>query len=404
MGAVRWLGGAQAVAQVSTVQVTAYHAATVYRLTFPNGKTISVSGAGSVNATATALAAAWNAAADAEFAEVTASAATDTVTLTADTAGAPFTVASSVSGGTGTIGAVTQATASAGPNDWSTAANWSGAAAPVNADDVSVIDATYPVLYGLAQSAVSLGSLTVGPGVEIGLPAVNAAGGYVEYRQRWLQIGAATCTVGRGAAQSFTAATVRLHLHTVQCLLTTYGGTVEVHGGNHANNEVRAFGGTVLLAPLAGETAAVKTLAVGPSPADGPAVTSGGGVTLTDVTQHAGTLELNSTASTFTQNGGACTWQAGSCTTTALRAGTLVYNAPSGSLGTCTVTGGSVLDCSQVAVPRTIAQLYVYTGGAVLDSWGTLTHANPPQFVDCYPGGGCTYQFREGVKLTIVYL
>lgn len=68
-----WLGTAAAVAQVSTVQVTAYDAATTYKLTV-NGNVISTIAAGSVNATATALAAAWNLSTVPEFTGVTASA------------------------------------------------------------------------------------------------------------------------------------------------------------------------------------------------------------------------------------------------------------------------------------------------------------------------------------------
>ena len=83
MATNRFLGRAKARANVITVQVTAYDAATTYSLTV-NGKSVTTIAAGSVNATATALAAAWNAATEAEFAEQTASANTDTVTLTAE--------------------------------------------------------------------------------------------------------------------------------------------------------------------------------------------------------------------------------------------------------------------------------------------------------------------------------
>lgn len=405
MANVRWLGGAQAVAQVSTVQITAYHASTRYSLTFANGKTVSCIAAGSVNATATALAAAWNASTDAEFAEVTASANTDTVTLTADTAGVPFAVTSSVSGGTGTIGAVTAGTASAGPNDWSTAANWSGGAVP-GSDDVWIDSTVYPILYSLDQSAVTLTSLTVSPGVEIGLPEVNATGGYAEYRQRWLKVGVTTCTIGRTTPTATVAAsgTVRLHLHTVQSLVTTYSGTVEIHGGSHVSNVLRVFGGTVYVAYLGTETATFATVTVGPAAGESPVAYLGTGCTLTTVTLHAGSLELNSTVTTFTQDGGSGVWYAGSCTTTNLRAGSLVYNASGGSLGTVSIDSGAVLDCSQVDVPRTIAQLYGYPGGAVMDPYGSLTHTNPPQFLKCCPGTTFTYAFREDVKLTIVLL
>jgi hypothetical protein len=118
-----WKGKAPAVAQVSTVQVTGYDASTSYRLTV-GGIVIAVNGTTDANGTAAALAAAWNASTHPYCTGVTASSNTSTVTLTADTAGVPFVVTSSVSGGTGTIGSVTLGTASAGPNDFTTAANW----------------------------------------------------------------------------------------------------------------------------------------------------------------------------------------------------------------------------------------------------------------------------------------
>ena len=55
-----WTGQAPAVAQVTTIQVTAYAAGTTYTITV-GGVLISVIGQGTINATAAALAAAWNA-------------------------------------------------------------------------------------------------------------------------------------------------------------------------------------------------------------------------------------------------------------------------------------------------------------------------------------------------------
>ena len=85
MATMRWKGAAQAVAQVTTVAITAYDATTTYKLTI-NGKTVSTSAAGSANATAAALVTAWNASTDPELAEVTASGSTSPLTLTGDTA------------------------------------------------------------------------------------------------------------------------------------------------------------------------------------------------------------------------------------------------------------------------------------------------------------------------------
>ena len=151
MATTYWLGTATAVAQVDTVQITADDAATTYILTV-GGKTITTAGSGTgVNDTATALKDAWNASTVAYFTGVTATSSTDTVTLTADTAGVPFTAASSVTGGTGTIGSVTSSTANAGPNAWDTAENWSGGSVPTGSDDVIIADTSTNICWGLAQ-------------------------------------------------------------------------------------------------------------------------------------------------------------------------------------------------------------------------------------------------------------
>src|SRR5437870_1231320 len=107
MATNRFTGGASAIAQVSTVTITADDVTTTYKLTI-NGKVISTLGTGvSTTATAAALAAAWAASTAGEALEVVATSSVAVVTLTGKSDGTPFTVTSSVSGGAGTIGAVT---------------------------------------------------------------------------------------------------------------------------------------------------------------------------------------------------------------------------------------------------------------------------------------------------------
>lgn len=155
-----WLGVADAVAQVSTVQITAFDASTTYKLTV-GGVEISVTGDTDADTTASNLSTAWNDSTHPYCTGVTATVSTDTVTLTADTAGVPFVVTSSVSGGTGTIGSVTQSTASAGPNDWSTADNWSDGSIPANTDTVIFKDNAVNVCWGLDQSSVTIDDLFI---------------------------------------------------------------------------------------------------------------------------------------------------------------------------------------------------------------------------------------------------
>lgn len=131
MASTRRIGNAQAIAEVKTVAISGFDAATTYRLTIGN-KVVSVVGITSTAATASALSAAWNASEIPETQDITASVNSSTVTLTHDEEGVPFTVTSSVSGGSGTIGAVSTTTSASGPHFWGGAANWSGGADPTS--------------------------------------------------------------------------------------------------------------------------------------------------------------------------------------------------------------------------------------------------------------------------------
>lgn len=155
-----WRGTADAVAQISTVEISAYDATTTYKLTLGD-LVISVLGTTDADGTAAALATAWNDSTHPYCTGVTASNATDTVTLTADTAGVPFVATSSVSGGAGTIGSVTESTASAGPCDWSTADNWSDGAIPANGDTVIFRDSAVSCCFGLDNNSLTLVELRV---------------------------------------------------------------------------------------------------------------------------------------------------------------------------------------------------------------------------------------------------
>lgn len=206
MMAIRiFAGDAVAVAQVDTVQVTAFDAATTYILTI-NGKTVSVVGVTNVAATTAALEVAWNASTIPEFAEVTAlDDDTDTITLTADTEGVPFTVVSSVSGGTGTIGAVASDTVNDGPNVWSAdnfKTNGVRGTLPGADDTVILQDSNVSLLYNLDQSAAGtmteLQSFASYTGI-IGLDKTNDDGdAYDEYRQRYLALDVGSVRIGDG--------------------------------------------------------------------------------------------------------------------------------------------------------------------------------------------------------------
>jgi hypothetical protein len=179
MATVRWVGKAQSTAQLDTITISAYDAATTYSVTI-NGKVVSVAGVTSTSATASALATALQASEEPEFTEITFAAASSTVTCTANTAGTPFTMTVGASGGTGTM-STTTTTANSSPNDLNNAKNWSGGSLPTNADDVVFDAGEVDVKWNLSSlSGVTLTSLTrrVGYTGKIGLPEYNQDGSF----------------------------------------------------------------------------------------------------------------------------------------------------------------------------------------------------------------------------------
>ena len=332
MSKIYWISGAAAVAQRVTVQVTAYDATTTYKLTV-GGIVISVIAGGSVNATATALAAAWNGSTHPYCSAVTATALTDTVTLTADAAGVPFVVTSSVSGGTGTIGSATTATANAGPNDYSTAANWSTGVVPANGDYVYLTNGSDPILWGLAQSGVAPALLQIEQSFigQVGLysssflTGVGSADTTVpEYRATYLATAAAIVRIGEnfGAPQARGAALIKLDLGSAAADVTVFATGASGDGlppallrVNNSGAQVRILEGTVGLCweseAQTGQASSVEVIGTGQ-------VFMGGGFTLASHTQTAGTgVARNAPATTIIEPSGVLTL-AGSGTITLL--------------------------------------------------------------------------------------
>lgn len=217
---VRWLGGAQPVAQVTTIAVTGTWATNDTASVTCGTKTITVTIGSSVTTSdvASAVAAAINAA-DAttdlvndetrnnggqefgEFRDVVASSSTSTLTLTSAVPGTPFTVTVSEStAGTGALGSPTEATPATGPNHANNADNWEGGNLPVTGDTLVFDSGGSSVLYGLAyfrdntiNHSLKINNDWSG---QLGLPQYNQAGGYPEYRDRyWEQRGSSGFTV-----------------------------------------------------------------------------------------------------------------------------------------------------------------------------------------------------------------
>jgi hypothetical protein len=404
MATIYWKGDADAVPQVTTIQITADDAATTYRVTI-GGVDVEVVGSGTgVNDTATALQAALADTATLPpaggdhpyFEAITWTVATDTVTGTAATAGVPFVVTTSVTGGTGTIGAPSTTTASSGPNDWSTADNWSGGSVPGAADEVIFEDNGVNVCWGLDQSAAgTLTSLTVDKSYtgKIGLNyrafATSSDGDTtdttkLEYRDVYLNFRCSNVSLGPVTGTGSPAGSQRIMLD-----LGSVASTVEVFGtasksAEVGRNAVRllassasttldvrdAPGGVGVAAEVPGETSTISS-ATCVDPSTGTKVEIGEGTTITTFTQTGGTnlLRAAATVTTVTVEAGTLTIEADQTVTTLEARGGTVFanNVPSAgnAITTLNMDGGTV-DATRSAVARTWATVNLNEAGSSL--------------------------------------
>lgn len=345
MATIRWKGKAVTTAKTMTVQITGGDATTTYKLTL-NGKVVSYTGNATVATIATGLAAAWEASTEPEFSEIAASAATDTVTLTMNTAGVEFTATSSVSGGAGTIGAATVATANSGPNDATVTTNWDGDT-PNGSDDVYLDNSEISLKYNLDQSAAgtqTLLQIDASFTGDVGLPENNQDGtSYLEYREQYYKINATSVIVGRGPGQG--SGRIKINGGSVQSAVlvesTGTGSDQDIEAllwkGTHASNTLTVKGNSqVGVAVYSGEAATIATLTV-----DGQAqVRIGAGVTLGTVVVYGGTVVINcAVATSITMYGGDVTINGtGACASAVVYGGALHYNT-TGTLGGAPIVG-----------------------------------------------------------------
>lgn len=387
-------GIAAAIAQIATVQVTAYDAATTYKLTINGIDIVSVAGDTDVNTTALAIKTAWEAnKANFPYADkITATQSTDTVTLTADVAGVPFTVSSSVTGGTGTIGSVTTTTAATGPNHWDDADNWSDGSVPGNSDNVTIPPGAI-ILWGISQTAVDLGTLRIMLGALIGLDwrefeqasdgsAPNA--GAVEYRDDELDIGWDVCEIGveDGPATNGGSGRVKLRndkagsSETVVFKTAPQGkdtglAAVRLRANNSgANVDIRsAQGGVGFCADVPEETATFGNINVS-DPTEVSQVFITDGCTYTNFTQNGGQNQINAAAGVtkVEANGGGLVIEGDfTITTLEINEGASVVDnhiKTSGNANTTINMNGGELDFLQSLRTRTQATVN-HEGGAI---------------------------------------
>jgi trimeric autotransporter adhesin len=398
MATRRWLGRAQAIAQVDTVTVADTWAQNDTVTLTINQKSLVVT-IGTLITTAqvaTTVKQAWenqdltDTAASftparggqdiIEHAEITATVSGSVVTLTHDTAGVPFTL--TVSETTAGDGTATEATATAatGPNFWDNVDNWSGGAVPVAADDVYIDNSSVSIQYALSQAGATLASLTIAQNFtgDIGLPKRNRSG-YVEYRDDYLAIDATSVLIGRGRGSG--SSRIKIDSGTVQTAVVVErtGGTAEdglpavIWKGTNASNTMEVVNGTVGVARFGGELATLTTLLV----TNGD-VHCGAGSSLNTVSNEAGNIECFSNLFSLTVSSGTVTVGGdATCATLNLNGGVVFYES-SGTITTANVGGpnGAELDCSKDGSSRTITTTNLKPGGLITDPLQTITYTN----------------------------
>lgn len=405
MSSKYWRPQATAVSQVTTIAITAYDVATTYKVTI-GGVVVSVIGqGGTTTTTAAALATAINNSTHPYFAALTAANnSSATVTITG-VAGLPFTATSSVSGGTGTIGAATEATAPTGPYHWDNATNWSDGAVPVDSDDVVIANSSVSILYGLAQSSVALASLRIEKSFTgmIGLNrlavATVAAGTSTdssapEYRDCYLAIGAGVLEIGANWSQDTQTGSGRIliNLGTDQSQVVVFGTSqastdsgrpcVRLLANNSSTTvEVRsAAGGVGIASDVPGETSTIGTLSVSDTTSTSR-VKITGGVTITNWNQTGGVNTIigagNATIAAVKVDAGTLTVE-GNVILTALtvNGGTCNLNnwkTTAGSIiGTLNINGGRVATTG-ASVEQEITTVNIDKAGQVDFDSGMLT-------------------------------
>lgn len=174
MSSQYWKGGATLATEVDAWVWSSLNATDIVTFTIYGENNVAIttvpvtvpSTPTSTNTTSAAIAA-WNA--NTVAAAYGTAGGTTIFTVTDLTSGTPMQIVATTSGtstatkqSAGTNGAV----ANSGPNDWASAANWSGGTVPVSSDVITTDQrgSQSDILYGLYQSGVTLASLTVLPG------------------------------------------------------------------------------------------------------------------------------------------------------------------------------------------------------------------------------------------------
>ncbi len=379
-----WLGTAPAVAEVDTFTPAVVAVGNTFTLTC-NSKTITYTAA--VNTAAdvvTGLLALLALTTIPEFLEVTWS-GTTTLIGTASTPGKPFTITSSAAVGTGGGAPTfvrTATTASSGPNHWDAALNWSSGTVPASTDMIN-LDGAVNILYGLAQSGVTLGTLNASAAfsAQCGLP--RWTGSYYEYRPRYLNIKATVVNIGAGDG----AGSPRFMLDTdnAQTTLSVFktassaepGLPAMLWKGTHASNAVRVTRGTFGAAFHPGEVATISDLKIDfvNNKQSDAYVFTGSGVTLATISKSGGILNTNGSFTSISQTDGTANHWGSTVNITTITndGGTVNYN----SDGTITTyIGCGAVDFDGSLLAATVTNCTILKGADLSDARSRVTWTN----------------------------
>lgn len=374
MATVIWQGDASSTAQVDTFTPGGTIEATdlfIITMTGEDGSTYALSVAATsttVNQTCIDIATAWNASTNALCTPITAGyvgspGSYTAVTLTADTAGIPFyAAASTTESGGGAADAQTfsraATTANSGPNDWNTAANWSGGAVP-GADDVWFTNNAVAVTYGMNQAAVTLSSLHI----------EQSYTGSIGSSSAYLKIGATNIYIGEHYGTGTPAGSGRIKLdlqaactaleiyNSATTATDTYLAPIQITTGANAVTTAYIKKGKVgFSVGSPSETSTITALVMGydKSVTNDAIVELGVGVTATAISKTGGTLTLRGLTTTINHDAGE------------------METATTDNITTLLVNGGTVT----LTNLGTVTTYTINGGTCYLDKHGTITTAN----------------------------
>lgn len=404
-----YTGSAKKVAQINTVTPGGTIAATdTFTITINNKSITFTATTTTVAHVVTGLYNLFIASTEPEFLEIEATDSTTHLTLTARTAGIPFTIATAidnVSGGGAPTLVDATTTAASGPEYANVAANWSSATLPVDSD-IIIIEGAHNIRYGLDQSSVSPERIIIRDfSGQIGLPPINATGGYPEYRDQYMKYGAVAdgVTIDIDILTNVTSGLIRINTNDAQTVLNVYStgrpAVSQVKSvtwlGSHASNVVNVLSGSVGVATEASETATVATMRVGPGVLGGSLdMECGLGLSLTTLRHYGGTVAAFNDIGTIVCDGSGAllTLWDDADVTTALTSqnGATVYPNGTMTIAATTVGNGGQVLLTQDNRGVTFSGAVTLEAGAIfMDPFARGTYSGTP---DIQLGGGATLQ------------